>query len=138
MLLGRGLLKTKLQTLSNQALVVGFTGNLGAGKTTFIQSLARGLGIKKRLTSPTFLIMRSYKIKSGPYERLFHVDAYRLRKPGELKFLGFDAVKNNPKNIVLVEWAEKIRGLLPKKSIWINLSHGRKPNERFLNIKIDR
>ncbi len=126
---------TTLKSSSGRALVVGLTGDLGAGKTTFVQGLAKSLGIKKRILSPTFLIMRNYKIGAGGFTRLFHVDAYRLRKEAELTPLYFKTVLNNPRHLILVEWSERIKNLLPRRSFWLRFSHGRKPNERFIEIK---
>ena len=116
------------------ALVVGLAGNLGSGKTTFIQGFARGLGIRHRLTSPTFLIIRSYELGIRNYKKLYHVDAYRIKKPKELSALGFKEIIADPKNIVLIEWANKVKRLLPKKTLWIQFKHGKKENERLIGV----
>ena len=80
------------------ALVVALQGDLGAGKTTFVQGFLKGLGIKKRATSPTFVIMRRYKIPHPPsairHLFLHHMDAYRLRKPEDVTPLGFEKILN--------------------------------------------
>jgi len=94
------------------ALVIGLEGNLGAGKTTFVQAFAKGLGIKARLTSPTFVLMKKYG-------SLFHFDCYRIKNEKDLLDLDFKEIIAEPKNIVLIEWAEKIRKFLPKNKIWI-------------------
>jgi tRNA threonylcarbamoyladenosine biosynthesis protein TsaE len=94
------------------ALVFGFTGNLGAGKTTFIQSFAKGLGIKSRLTSPTFVLMKKYG-------NLFHLDCYRIKDYKDILALDFQEIISNFKNIVVIEWAEKIKKILPKDTVWI-------------------
>ena len=76
-----------------EATVVGLYGNLGAGKTTFTQEVARLMGIKEKVISPTFIIERIYKInKKSPFERLIHIDAYRLENPKELKAIGFQEI----------------------------------------------
>lgn len=94
-------------------------GNLGSGKTTFVQGLADGLGVTQSVASPTFVLMRQYPTKS---RKLYHVDLYRLEKDvtQEYKSLGLDEIAEKGGNIVVVEWAEKIRNVLPKDTIWIN------------------
>ncbi|MFH1193207.1 MAG: tRNA (adenosine(37)-N6)-threonylcarbamoyltransferase complex ATPase subunit type 1 TsaE [Candidatus Jorgensenbacteria bacterium] len=111
-----------------RATVVGLTGDLGSGKTTFTQGFARGLGIRHRITSPTFVIFRNYKL-------FIHMDAYRIRKISELAPLGFKKILADPKNIVLVEWAENIKKSLPRNTIYIRFGHGKKRNERKIEIR---
>lgn len=101
------------------ALVIGLEGELGSGKTRFVQGFARGLGIRQRLTSPTFVLMKRYAISNKRYANLYHLDYYRLSKPGDILDLDFKEIISNPKNIVLIEWAEKIKKILPKNKIWI-------------------
>lgn len=91
--------------------IICFFGDLGAGKTTLIQAIAKGLGIKKRLISPTFVLIRSYG-------RVHHIDLYRLDDPSEL---GLAELWQNPKNILLIEWPEKIAGSLPRQRREIHL-----------------
>src|SRR3990167_4343056 len=103
--------------------VIGLVGNLGSGKTTFIQGLAKGIGSGDRINSPTFIIAREYPNKFGGH--LYHVDLYRLETSLKEKLtqLGlFDFMKNK-KNITVVEWAGKARDLLPKSTIWIEFSN---------------
>jgi len=117
------------------AKIVALTGELGSGKTTFVQGFFRGLGIKKRATSPTFVIFRRLVISHSRFANVFHVDAYRLRKPEELQILGFKEILENPKNIVLIEWAEKIKNILPKKVLWLEFKHNRGESERIIKAK---
>ncbi|MFH1979359.1 MAG: tRNA (adenosine(37)-N6)-threonylcarbamoyltransferase complex ATPase subunit type 1 TsaE [Patescibacteria group bacterium] len=105
------------------AFVVALEGDLGAGKTTFAQGFARALGIKEKITSPTFVLLKKYKINSDRYGSLIHIDAYRLEDPQDLIELGWDKLVLDPKNIILVEWADKIKKILPKKHILIKLMH---------------
>ena len=124
------------------ATVVAMTGDLGAGKTTFVQGFAKAFGIKHRMVSPTFLIFRSYPLSSSlrsrykrekqSYRFFYHVDLYRIHNIKELEVLNFKSILLSPFNIVLIEWAEKIKKLLPKGTIWVNLNHGRKENERII------
>lgn len=94
------------------AVVLGLQGNLGGGKTTFLQGFAKGLGIKEKILSPTFVIMKRFK-------SFYHFDCYRINKPEEILELGFKEIISNPKNIVAIEWSEKIRKALPKSAIFI-------------------
>ena len=95
-----------------KAFVIGLEGTLGAGKTTFIQGLAKGLGIREKILSPTFVIMKKF-------DNFYHFDCYRSQKPKELLDLGFKEIISNPKNIIAIEWADKIKKVMPKKTIWV-------------------
>jgi len=116
------------------ALVVGFTGELGTGKTTFIKSFIRSMGVRKKITSPTFLIVRRFNIKHGGFENIYHVDAYRIKGGRELSAVGADEIFNSPKNIVLVEWADRVKDVLPKSTIWVKFKYGKERNEREITI----
>lgn len=94
--------------------VICLYGPLGAGKTTLVQGLARGLGIKRRITSPTFIIVRKYG-------RFWHVDLYRLNSPEEIEALGLREILADKENIVAIEWPEKIDKILPKGAIKVYL-----------------
>ena len=108
--------------------VIALTGNLGAGKTTFVQGLAQGLGIKDRLISPTFILMRQYQ---GELD-LYHLDMYRLEANfyEEIRNLGLSDVWGKEKNVVVIEWAEKIKEYLPDNTIWIDFTQ--KAEERII------
>lgn len=112
--------------------IFALSGPLGAGKTTFIQGFAQGLGIKNRLISPTFILMRQYEIPNSQ-GKLFHIDLYRLDKVTDIDSLGLSEIFTNPQNIVLIEWADKLGELLPKNAVKIDL----KPisnNERVIEV----
>src|SRR3989344_2606911 len=151
--LAAGLVKKILASPPHRkhARVLALVGDLGAGKTTFVQGFAKALGIKNRMVSPTFLIMRKYQIpKSLPRRQagkfqiksnppaggqnpniyFYHVDTYRINSPKELHILEFKKILNNTKNIVIIEWADKIKRILPKDTIWVRLEHGRHEKER--------
>lgn len=116
----------------DHARVVALVGDLGAGKTVFVQGFAKALGIKRHLPSPTFLIFRNYDLQATGFSRLYHVDVYRLTDSGELDVLDFDKILAEPRNIVLIEWADKIKEILPKDTIWLNFTHGGKETERII------
>lgn len=97
----------------NGAVVLGLLGNLGGGKTTFLQGFAKGLKIKQKILSPTFVILKHYK-------NFYHIDCYRIKNHKDILELNFLEIIKNPKNIVAVEWPEKIKKVLPKKTIYID------------------
>ena len=101
--------------ISHQSSIIALSGELGSGKTTFVQGLARGLGIKKRVLSPTFILMRQYAIRYMPYANFYHVDLYRVENEKDVRGLGLSEIWSNPENIVAIEWAEKIKKILPKR-----------------------
>lgn len=104
----------RLQPLRGRATVVGLYGDLGAGKTTFTQSVAKALGVDTPVSSPTFLIFKRYTLHDSRYTSLVHIDAYRLKTSDELRKLRFDELLADPGNLILVEWADKVTDLLPK------------------------
>ncbi|MCL5784634.1 MAG: tRNA (adenosine(37)-N6)-threonylcarbamoyltransferase complex ATPase subunit type 1 TsaE [Patescibacteria group bacterium] len=94
-------------------------GPLGAGKTTFVQGFGQELGIKERLISPTFTLIREHSLPHHPQGKLYHIDLYRLEQVNKIEELGLTEIFNNPHNIVLIEWAEKIDKLLPAHAVRI-------------------
>jgi tRNA threonylcarbamoyladenosine biosynthesis protein TsaE len=116
------------------ATVIALQGDLGTGKTTFTQGFLEALGIKRRVPSPTFVIMKRYKLKHPYFTNAHHMDAYRLRKPEDVSQLGFEKILADPKNIVLVEWPENIKGALPRGTRKVIFKYGEKENERVVTI----
>ncbi len=113
--------------------ILCFSGELGAGKTTFIQGLAKGLEIKENLTSPTFVIFKKYQAKNNL--EFYHFDLYRIQDPQEILDLGFTEIINNKKNITAIEWSEKIKDQIPLKNvIYIKLEYLDK-DQRKITIK---
>lgn len=106
--------EVKKRPISKHAFIIALEGNLGSGKTTFIQGLAAGLGIKESVLSPTFLILKRFPVALKNYKNFYHIDAYRLKNPKELSELGFDDLLREPENIIVIEWADKIKKILPK------------------------
>ncbi|OGG41471.1 tRNA (adenosine(37)-N6)-threonylcarbamoyltransferase complex ATPase subunit type 1 TsaE [Candidatus Kaiserbacteria bacterium RIFCSPHIGHO2_01_FULL_46_22] len=98
---------------TSSAVVLGLHGDLGAGKTTFVQMLADQLGVQESVTSPTFVIMKKYQTKDQRFSTLVHIDAYRLESAEELEVLDFSSELSDEKNIICIEWAEKVTDLLP-------------------------
>ncbi len=114
--------------------MIALSGELGSGKTTFAQGFLKGLGITNRVTSPTFIIFRRFAIRRPPFRDLYHVDAYRLRAPRDILALGFREMLRNPRAIILVEWPERIRGILPRGTLRIRFSHGHESRERRIRV----
>ncbi|MCS7050932.1 MAG: tRNA (adenosine(37)-N6)-threonylcarbamoyltransferase complex ATPase subunit type 1 TsaE [Thermomicrobium sp.] len=85
-------------------------GPLGSGKTTFVQGLARGLGIREYVQSPTFILVNEHRgsLPDGTPIRLYHVDLYRLEDPGELTTFGLDDCLSDPQGVVVIEWSERL------------------------------
>ena len=106
----------------DNAIVVALQGELGSGKTTFVQGLAAGLGVKERVLSPTFLVVKEFELPHKKKTMLYHIDAYRLESTQELLGLGLKGILANPKHIVVVEWADKVKEILPKNTKWIRFS----------------
>ena len=101
------------------SLVLALEGELGSGKTTFVQGIARGLGIKENITSPTFVVLKKFQIPKSQFQTFYHIDCYRLEKPKDLLDLGIEKILLDRHNIVVIEWAEKIQKILPARIIKI-------------------
>lgn len=96
------------------ATLVTLSGELGAGKTSFVKAIARTLGIEETVNSPTFVLEKIYLLPDGPpFKRLVHIDAYRLSKGSDLAPLGFDELMQDAGNLILLEWPEKVADVLP-------------------------
>ena len=119
---------------SQKAVVVGLYGDLGSGKTAFVKEVAKALGTEKYIISPTFVIMKNYKLKTKNYKLLIHIDAYRLDDPKELISLGWEELINDSQNLIFVEWADKALGLLPLNSIKVNIDY-LSENERRITVE---
>jgi len=116
--LGQKIAKEFIRNLkpSNQAIVLNLDGDLGGGKTTFVQGLANGLGIKKQILSPTFVLFKRYKLDDLPFNDFYHFDCYRLETKADinnLKEMHLKDIIRNPKNIVAIEWSERLKNLRP-------------------------
>lgn len=98
--------------------IYALTGKLGAGKTIFAQGFAKGLGIKEKIISPTFVLIRQHKIPKTK-KVLYHIDLYRIE---EINDLGLKEIWSDKNNLVLIEWAEKAKKILPKGAAKINIT----------------
>jgi tRNA threonylcarbamoyladenosine biosynthesis protein TsaE len=114
----------KKAELANGAIVVGLSGDLGAGKTTFSKKFAERIGVSDTVTSPTFVLQKKYKIPTnsplnGLVSDFVHIDAYRLESSRELEVLGWGELITTPLTLVFIEWPEKVEGVLPENMIKI-------------------
>ncbi|MCX6795008.1 MAG: tRNA (adenosine(37)-N6)-threonylcarbamoyltransferase complex ATPase subunit type 1 TsaE [Candidatus Falkowbacteria bacterium] len=105
--------------------VFALIGELGAGKTKLLQGLAQGLGVKAKVNSPTFNIMKVYPIKRADANRKLkifcHIDAYRLKSAQDLISLGVEEFFNSPDTVTAIEWGEKVKEIWPKKATVIKI-----------------
>lgn len=118
--LARGILKSKLQNrLTGGAVVLALEGDLGGGKTTFLQGFANDLGIKEKILSPTFVIQKRFDINKNNFKNFYHIDCYRLKDEKDILELDFKNIIKNPENIVAIEWPERIKKIMPENAIAI-------------------
>jgi tRNA threonylcarbamoyladenosine biosynthesis protein TsaE len=112
---------------------LALSGELGSGKTTFVQGLAKGLGVNGRIISPTFIIVRKYPL-TLKFKNFYHVDLYRLEGDldREVLNLGLPYIWSEPESIMVIEWAEKIRALVPSGATWITFEDMGESKRRLL------
>jgi tRNA threonylcarbamoyladenosine biosynthesis protein TsaE len=104
---------------ANAPLLVTIAGDLGAGKTTLVQAICRGYGVRGHVTSPTFNLVHTYESPRGP---VHHLDLYRLKSPVELTNLGWDEIVDADA-LVLIEWPERAGQHVPRVHVPISLQH---------------
>ena len=116
--------------------IIGLIGELGAGKTVLIKGMAKQLNINKTITSPTFVLMKVYSInnKQSIIENLVHVDAYRLNSGQDLIEIGLEDWLGKSNTITAIEWADRVKDILPKSKIIVKIKFGKKQNEREIKI----
>ena len=119
--------------------VICLSGDLGAGKTTFAQGFLKGLGAEGPYTSPTFLVMKEYHVENSKskcqmsnqvqnqktkIQKVYHIDAYRVGAD-DILALGWEEMTTQNSNVIIIEWAERISSIIPKRAIWINFEWAR-------------
>lgn len=123
-----------LATKLNGGDILLLVGELGAGKTTLVKGLATGLKIQFEITSPTFTLMNTYPVDSDKIKTLVHIDTYRLKDEEELLEIGVEDYLGKTDTVCIIEWPEKIAGLLKGKKIkTIKISH-LKENQRQIKF----
>jgi tRNA threonylcarbamoyladenosine biosynthesis protein TsaE len=123
----RDMLEAKTDTA-----ILALTGDLGVGKTALTKALARALGIEEHITSPTFVIMKSYEVPARErFSHLTHIDAYRIESEDELRVLGFQELLLESKRLFVIEWPERIPALIPENALRVLITIG-SDNERII------
>lgn len=119
---------------------LALSGELGAGKTAFTRGLAQALGVKQMINSPTFVFMKVYELpkakasdKKKTIKRLVHVDAYRAADARTLRAIGLEDYIGDAETVVVIEWAERVKEILPAKIIHISFEH-RLETQRFITV----
>lgn len=113
---------------TENATVVGLSGDLGAGKTAFTKCIASVLGITDVVTSPTFILEKIYPIPHESivgtrFTKLIHIDAYRLHSANEMRALGWESILLDKHNLIFIEWPEQVEGALPKDVIKLSFEY---------------
>lgn len=108
---------------SSSATIAAFYGELGSGKTTITKEIAKQIGVRERVVSPTFVIMKIYKIEHKSFKKLIHIDAYRLDSSKDLLNIGWENIINDKENLIIIEWPERVKEAMSFDSINVFLSH---------------
>jgi tRNA threonylcarbamoyladenosine biosynthesis protein TsaE len=113
--------------------VIGLNGDLGSGKTAITKGVGEYFGIKN-ITSPTFVVMKVYETtrRKAKVKNLVHIDCYRLETYEAILDIGLMDYINDEKNLIIIEWADKIKDYLPKETIYVNFKLGNSENERII------
>ena len=120
--------------------ILALIGELGAGKTFFTKSLALTLGVRKKVTSPTFILLKTYKTKNKKIKIVYHLDAYRLKKAKDFIALGVLDFLGAKNTLTIIEWADKFAEEIKKlkdkntKIVWVKLEYGEKENKRVITV----
>lgn len=119
--------------------IICLAGDLGSGKTTFTQGILEELGAQKPYTSPTFLIMKEYNLKTSnqksKIKKIYHIDTYRVVEKDILD-LGWKEMIGNPENVIIIEWPERIKNIVPESACWFNFRWlGENEREILFNVK---
>jgi tRNA threonylcarbamoyladenosine biosynthesis protein TsaE len=110
--------------------VLALYGNLGSGKTTFTKGLARALGVKAVVQSPTFLLMKCYPVRRRKFNMLCHIDSYRVKLAAELRAVGVEEILGDPHAVTVIEWADRVSSLIPRNALRIRFGYGTMKSER--------
>ncbi len=125
-----------LKKFLNSCAILTLTGPLGVGKTTLIRDLLKSIGVKERITSPTFMYMNQYNNAKG--QHLYHFDLYRIKSLQEFMEAGFQEYLYQPDSLVLIEWPELIQPLLTHDVCQVEISYHEDPSKRVLLMSSDK
>ena len=126
--LGELLVKSNPQ----RSVVVSLNGVLGAGKTELVKGLAKFLGVKEKILSPTFVLAKEFKCSKKPFKQVWHLDLYRFNNYIDLKTLDWQDMIKDKDNLILVEWADKFKELVPDYEVALKVTG---ETERDVTIK---
>ena len=96
--------------------MIALSGDLGTGKTVLTSGIARGLSIDAKIKSPTFVLMKNYKVSNDKIKHLAHIDAYRLNDGVQLLGIGAEDYFSQPECVTVIEWADRVKDIWPKKN----------------------
>jgi tRNA threonylcarbamoyladenosine biosynthesis protein TsaE len=108
-----------LKPNSHKATIVALQGDLGSGKTAFVQGMAQALGITGSVLSPTFVLQKIYSLENKKFKHLIHIDAYRMESVHELNHIGWHELIKDPENLVCIEWPERVKEEIPRDAIFV-------------------
>lgn len=117
-----------------ETLVIALQGDLGAGKTTFVQELGKHFDIKETITSPTFTIMKQYELTHEKFDLLVHIDAYRIEDEAETGPLHLEEIFQRPRTLVCIEWPEQIPTAIPQTAVQVSIEIG---ENEVRTVKVD-
>ncbi len=123
-------LAKKLGAVTETGIVLCLVGDLGVGKTLFVQGFSRGLGVTEDVTSPTFALMNQYHGRMP----VTHFDLYRLEREEELDDIGFYEYSDPLNGVIMIEWADKFPDAMPEPNIWLEIKRGVEDTERKLKF----
>jgi len=111
------------KTAGTGSVVVALSGDLGAGKTTLVQALAKDFGVSELVTSPTYVVMKNYELpdETISFKKLIHIDAYRIEDIDEMRVLGFSELLKQNNTIICIEWPERIESLIPSNAVKVTI-----------------
>jgi tRNA threonylcarbamoyladenosine biosynthesis protein TsaE len=117
------LLAAKIATKAKGGDIFALSGDLGAGKTTFVQGFAKNLGVTSAVTSPTFVLMKQYPVNKNEIKILVHVDCYRMADANDTESIGLPEYFERKDTVILIEWPEKIDSILPARTKQIKFEY---------------
>lgn len=119
------------------ALVFALSGELGSGKTAFVQGALLGLGVKKKTSSPTFVIVKRFPVRGRGVKNVYHIDMYRIKSAHEVSTIGIEKILRERSAVVFIEWADKVRRKIPPRALWISFSYAGKKERKIVISKND-
>jgi len=112
-----GRIINQLGETRNRAFIISLEGPLGSGKTEWLRGFIRYFAPKEQVLSPTFILMREIPLNHSFFKKIYHLDCYRFKNEKEIEVLGFKDIIRQPKNLVVIEWGDRLKKILPS-GIW--------------------